>query len=75
MGKPLREARAEVRGIASRVESFIARAGEACADEVGVEGVQERAIVPREVRRLLLLSPTHPHTHTHRHPTPSYPNP
>jgi len=38
MGKPLREARAEVRGVASRVEAFIARAEEACAEEVGVEG-------------------------------------
>ena len=38
MGKPLREARAEVRGVASRVESFIVRAEQACTEEVGVEG-------------------------------------
>ena len=38
MGKPLREARAEVRGVATRVESFITQAARACAEEVGVEG-------------------------------------
>jgi len=38
MGKPLREARAEVRGVATRIESFVAQAALACAEEVGVEG-------------------------------------
>ncbi len=37
MGKPIREARVEVRGVASRVESLIKAAREACAPESGVE--------------------------------------
>jgi succinate-semialdehyde dehydrogenase/glutarate-semialdehyde dehydrogenase len=37
MGKPIREARAEVRSIAARVESFVTAARQAVADEEGVE--------------------------------------
>ena len=43
MGKPIREARAEVKNVAARVESFIAAAGQALADEEGVEaGIRVR---------------------------------
>lgn len=38
MGKPVRLARAEVANIFSRTRSFIARAREACSDEVASEG-------------------------------------
>ena len=37
MGKPIREARGEVRGVGSRLESLIKAAREACAAESGVE--------------------------------------
>lgn len=43
MGKPIREARAEARSLAARVESFIAAAERALADEEGVEnGIRVR---------------------------------
>lgn len=43
MGKPIRDARAEVRSISSRVESFVAAARQAVADEEGVEnGIRVR---------------------------------
>jgi len=38
MGKPIKYARAEVRSVASRIESFITRAQEACQDERATEG-------------------------------------
>ncbi len=38
MGKPVREARAEVRGVAARIEAFITQAQAASAEETGVEG-------------------------------------
>jgi len=38
MGKPIREARAEVRGVATRIEAFITQAQAASAEETGTEG-------------------------------------
>jgi acyl-CoA reductase-like NAD-dependent aldehyde dehydrogenase len=38
MGKPIREARTEVRGVATRIEAFITQARLACAEETGEEG-------------------------------------
>ena len=38
MGKPIREARTEVRGVAARIEGFITQARQAAAEETGVEG-------------------------------------
>ncbi len=37
MGKPIREARAEVRGVATRIEAFITQAQAASAEETGTE--------------------------------------
>jgi len=43
MGKPIREARAEARSIAARVESFVTAADQALADDEGVEnGIRVR---------------------------------
>ncbi len=43
MGKPIREARAEVKNVAARIETFIAAAGQALADEESVEaGIRMR---------------------------------
>ncbi len=38
MGKPIREARTEVRGVAARIEAFISQAQAACAEETATEG-------------------------------------
>ena len=38
MGKPIREARTEVRGVAARIETFISQAQAACAEETATEG-------------------------------------
>ena len=57
MGKPIREARAEVRGVGARVEGFIKQAHAASAEETGAEGGIEVRVRWRPLGVVAVIGP------------------
>ncbi len=57
MGKPIREARSEVQGVAARVESFVAQATQAMQDETQVEGAIEVTLRWRPLGVVAVIGP------------------